>query len=85
MENGAKYYTMEYQAEVVFPKGYHGYALYGATLTCKAAQGFKENGRLRFVRTENGWKLVDASDKVVFNTCDLNGACSNPAQGPGPC
>jgi hypothetical protein len=85
VEKGAKYYTMEYQGEVVFPKGYNGYTLYGGSLTCKAAQGYKENGRLRFVRTENGWKLVDASSEEVFNTCDVNGGCSNSMRGPGHC
>lgn len=52
-ENGAKYYTMDYQADVVFPKGHSEMTTY------KAGEGYKEDGRLRFVRTENGWRLLE--------------------------
>lgn len=55
VKDGAKYYTMEYQAEIVFPKGYKsGFS----TSDYKAGEGYTTNGRLEFVRTENGWRLV---------------------------
>jgi len=55
IKDGAKYYTMDYQAEVIFPKGNRH--LGGDDY--KPGEGFLEKGNLRFVKTEEGWRLVD--------------------------
>jgi len=51
VENGAQYYTMDYQAEAVVNNG--------VEYQFKAGEGFKQEGKLRFVRSEKGWRLVD--------------------------
>lgn len=51
VENGGNYYTMDYEAEIVFPRGF----MQG---DYKAGEGYTRKGTLRFVRTEKGWRLV---------------------------
>jgi len=54
IEDGAKHYTMEYQADVIFPRGN---SHWGSGY--KAGEGYRERGRLQFVKFEEGWRLVD--------------------------
>lgn len=56
-EDGAKYYTMEYEAEIVYPKGYEFFSLFHY----KAGTHYKEDGRIKFLKTEKGWRPVDFS------------------------
>ncbi len=69
VKDGAKYYTMDYQAEIVFPQGG---SYWVSPQPYKAGKGYTEYGRLRFVKTENGWRLLEQQRFKIVDTADAD-------------